>query len=124
MTKNIMSSVLGLILWMSVSWFFYLGYSSDIVAVSMFFIPAIAGSGFSLNARPNHYNFLAIALIVCYLGLGVGIYEVLGSLGGLSYFASLLFENQIVMVATNVIFALHVYSKFDVGDTKVEQAIV
>jgi hypothetical protein len=108
---------------MAVSWFFYLGYSSDLVVISMFFIPVIAGSGFNLNAQPKQYNFVAIALTFCYLGLGVGIYEVLSSLGGLSYFASLLFENKIVMVATNVIFALHVYSKFDAGEPKLGQAI-
>ena len=124
MSKEVISSGLGLALWMAATWFFYLGYSSDLVAISMIFIPIITVASFGQNHRPLQQNFTSSALTLCYLGLGIGIHEALSSLGGFSYVAGVLFGNEIVMVTTNAIFALHVFSKFTRGNKPLEQPVV
>jgi hypothetical protein len=112
--SKIFSSI-ALVLWMGASWFFYLGYSNNFIAGAMFFIPVIPALDFRGEAQPVKWNFKTTALTFCYVAIGVGIHDVLASFGGLSSFAHLVFGNELIMISTNAVFALHLL-KGDVTD--------
>jgi hypothetical protein len=97
---------IALILWMAASWFFYLGYSNDFIASSMFFIPIIPAFKYRKEVKPINWDFKQVLSTFCYVGIGVGLHQVLTSIGGLSHFFQLLFSNDLIMVCTNGVFAL------------------
>ena len=99
-------SAIALILWMGASWFFFLGNSNDFIAIAMFFIPVVPALRYRSEVQPVKWDFKQISLTFCFLGIGVGIHEVLSSLGGLSTFLQLLFGNELIMISTNAVFAL------------------
>jgi hypothetical protein len=91
---------------MGASWFFYLGFANDLVAIAMFFIPIIPALQYRNKVQPVIWDFKQILSTFAFLGIGVGIHQVLSSFGGLSSFFQLLFGNELIMISTNVLFAL------------------
>jgi hypothetical protein len=116
--------LLGLGLWIAASWFFYLGYTSDLVAIAMFFIPIVPSLGSPRTNQAPKQDLVATILTLCYLGLGAGLVESLDSIGGLSYLVGVLFGNTIVMVTTNTIFALHIHRSLTDNDLEPKHAVV
>lgn len=107
MTTSNTYSAIALVLWMGVSWFFYLGYSNDFVAGAMFFIPIVPVLRYRNESQPEAWDFVSTALTFCYLGIGIGIHQILQHLGGLSSFAQLLLGNELIMISSNAIFVIH-----------------